>query len=1025
MIPISLKIEGLYSYQKEQTIDFTRLMEGQLFGIFGSVGSGKSTILEAISFALYGETERLARNDNRNYNMMNLKSDELLIDFIFSNFDDVKYRFKVTGKRAGKAFETVNTFARSAYKWANNDWVPLEDTKADTILGLSYENFRRTIIIPQGKFQEFLQLTDKHRTDMLKEIFHLEKYDFFRQAASLERKNSDKMQHLAGQLARYNEVSEETLHEKELTVEKLKASLENVKAELAGLEKTEKEQGAVKQLFEGLQKKEKELADLELKGAHYRELEKELNDFEYCARTFSYKLQRKSELNGSINSKQGNIRELEGTLATLSQNLEQLEGQLAEAKSEFAQQDNRKERLHDYRQLMILAGLKADIGELKKRVENGTAHIDEGQVAIRSLQENLTQLKSSLRAAKESMPDTKVLSEILSWFKEKDFLEKSRNEVEREISENNIKPGAMEELIGLLPPFFEPEALPGQGAGLGDYVRLLNEQKKLFQQRIASLNEKYQHLQLQSRLGEFVGQLHDGEPCPICGSSEHPAILNVEDVDASLEEIASERDALEKRVEACTTSLEAFREIEIREQSRQAALKKLEEKLKLQNAGLIAHLDRFNWEGFNPEQRDALDQAWQDAERLKQDVERQEQAIELAEGELKKKLEDNERYRQGLDRLKNELVAKSAEAETIKKQLKIADDKDQSLDKHALESAITKLSDLIASSEKRFNEISATVDEKRQSKVNLAGRLEAAREVLKQEEQQIATVVRDLEKDLEQSQFDNWDKVEAILAKKLDVGQLRSEITEYNQFLFKARQDVDQLKKETDGKEFNPESYESLVMRIQELSDKRQELNDLHVAELAALTTMKDDLRKKGELEIEEAKLKQRSQNLKTLLNLFRGSGFVNHISSVYLHNLCNAANERFYKLTRQRLRLEVAENNDFQVRDFLNNGRIRSVKTLSGGQMFQASLSLALSLAESVQQQNKAKQNFFFLDEGFGSLDKEALQVVFETLKSLRKENRVVGIISHVEELQQEIDVYLKIENDQEKGSLAKNSWQ
>jgi exonuclease SbcC len=92
----------------------------------------------------------------------------------------------------------------------------------------------------------------------------------------------------------------------------------------------------------------------------------------------------------------------------------------------------------------------------------------------------------------------------------------------------------------------------------------------------------------------------------------------------------------------------------------------------------------------------------------------------------------------------------------------------------------------------------------------------------------------------------------------------------------------------------------------------------------------------------------------------------------------------------------------------------------LSGGQMFQASLSLALALSESIQAFAGTEQNFFFLDEGFGTQDKESLRLVFESLKELRKENRVVGLISHVDELQEEIDVCLKVRNDDEIGSLV-----
>ena len=170
--------------------------------------------------------------------------------------------------------------------------------------------------------------------------------------------------------------------------------------------------------------------------------------------------------------------------------------------------------------------------------------------------------------------------------------------------------------------------------------------------------------------------------------------------------------------------------------------------------------------------------------------------------------------------------------------------------------------------------------------------------------------------------------------------------------------------------------------------------------------------------------LETRSENIKTMKSLFKASGFVNYISSVYLHNLCNAANSRFFQLTRQKLSLEISEDNNFRVRDFMNGGKERSVKTLSGGQTFQASLSLALALADNIQKITESNQNFFFLDEGFGSLDKESLSVVFDTLKSLRKENRIVGVISHVEEMQQEIETHLYIENHDEKGSVIHPSW-
>jgi exonuclease SbcC len=145
----------------------------------------------------------------------------------------------------------------------------------------------------------------------------------------------------------------------------------------------------------------------------------------------------------------------------------------------------------------------------------------------------------------------------------------------------------------------------------------------------------------------------------------------------------------------------------------------------------------------------------------------------------------------------------------------------------------------------------------------------------------------------------------------------------------------------------------------------------------------------------------------------------------MYLQNLVSSANERFYRLTRQHLKLELDPENNFRIRDYLNEGQWRNVKTLSGGQTFQASLCLALALADNIQQLNRGGQNFFFLDEGFGTLDRESLEMVFDTLKSLRKENRIVGVISHMEDLQQEISAWLNVSRDDEKGSLITPSWE
>ncbi|MBK7343447.1 MAG: hypothetical protein IPJ06_10390 [Saprospiraceae bacterium] len=163
--------------------------------------------------------------------------------------------------------------------------------------------------------------------------------------------------------------------------------------------------------------------------------------------------------------------------------------------------------------------------------------------------------------------------------------------------------------------------------------------------------------------------------------------------------------------------------------------------------------------------------------------------------------------------------------------------------------------------------------------------------------------------------------------------------------------------------------------------------------------------------------------NLRTLETLFRGKGMVDFAASRYLRQILEHANQRFYRMPRHKLRLELGDGNRIMVRDYYHGGALRLVKTLSGGQLFQAALALALSMAEQIRQHRHGDRDFFFLDEGFGTQDRESLMIVLDTLKALRDENRSVGIISHVDELQQEVNAFLKIRPDPIRGSLITTS--
>lgn len=161
---------------------------------------------------------------------------------------------------------------------------------------------------------------------------------------------------------------------------------------------------------------------------------------------------------------------------------------------------------------------------------------------------------------------------------------------------------------------------------------------------------------------------------------------------------------------------------------------------------------------------------------------------------------------------------------------------------------------------------------------------------------------------------------------------------------------IGELELKLKGLSFDNEQFSKAEQQFLEAQSEQKKNSDSVVTKTAEINRLEQEFIKKESLLKDLAKLQKRSENLKIMMNLFKGAGFVQYVSSIYLRQLCDHANVRFHRMTRNQLSLQLNENNDFEIIDYLNEGKSRSVKTLSGGQAFQVSLSLALALAESVR---------------------------------------------------------------------------
>ena len=1025
MIPQKLTIKGLYSYQKEQTIDFKQLLDGQLFGIFGSVGSGKSSILEAITFALYGETERLNSRENRNYNMMNLKSDELKIDFEFKNHEDKHYRFWVQGKRHGKDFETVRAFNRKAFVWSEGQWNPIEPSTATEITGLNYRNFKRTIIIPQGKFQEFLQLTDRDRTEMMKEIFHLNKFEFYNETTALERSNNEQKYDLEGQLKNYESVSEQALQEKQEDVSKMQAQYGNEEKKLRAKEDELKKLDKLKEDHADLKEKERAYDQLEAEKQKFDKRENELVTYEKAERVFKHLLEQKNRIQQSLNKRRSEHAEKAQQLGEIEVQLKNQKQKLAETEGQYKNIDHKKDQKADYERWVQVLEANEAIAARSERIENGRKAVEKVKQEKENREKEVSELDTRLEDLKDAMPDQSKLANLKDWHTQKKGILRDQHRIEKEIEDNRKKQAEISRRI--------ENAIPHEtisGAAItrfddsGGVIKSLQEHYRNLEKKSEKLEQKMQHLHLQKKLEEFTHELENGKPCPLCGSIEHPAIMDVEDVQEHLKKSGREKEKLKSEMTACNDALTEVQKIRTENDYYKKNLEKETQALEDTRAKLEAHYKKFSWQEYDPEAENKVDADLEKAARLTREIASLEKQRKEANQNLKKAVSNADHYQNELNKIEQERTEWLSTKNAYLRQLKVMDVSTLPDDKKVAKSMYKKLDEEIADTEKRYDELRKAVQQTEKKQVEIQTALQSIHKAIEDEEKELTGNDRTLSEKIGESDFKDQEEVENILTKDIDTEKQRKEIESYKQDLYAAMKALEAQRKKVKDQPFDPEQHRDVGAELTQLKQKTEELQKALITAKNRVQQLEEDLKKKQELQKQLDKLNRRAENLKTMKQLFKGSGFVNYVSSVFLQDLCQAANERFHKLTRQQMQLEVDERNNFKVRDFLNNGRVRSVKTLSGGQTFQASLSLALALAESVQQQNKANHNFFFLDEGFGTLDQEALRTVFDTLKSLRHENRIVGVISHVEEMQQEIDMYVRITNDPEEGSLLHPSW-
>ena len=1010
MIPIRLEIEGLYSYREKQVIEFETLTAAGLFGIFGAVGSGKSAILEGILIALYGNPERVSNSGERG-SMINLQHPQVMLNFTFKSGanNGSTYLARYSVKRNKKDFEKIDTATHTFYEQIHNEWVATEKNAAE-LIGMSRENFKQTIIIPQGKFREFIDQKPTERAQMMQDLFGLDRFDLSAQTGGLVKQAREEKIRLETQLKALEEITSESLQSKQvdfgtLSQEHLQAG-QLLAKQLGALTKME----GVRKSFLELQKLKQVQAVLASRMPEMEEKKKLYRSF-LSAKTYLRPIwDRILDLEKDLEKYQVSLSECIRLKQSFEEELETLVADEKKFRETNELRPQREAKIRDLRKVLEIQELKSKQALTQHVLDTLVPALEQKTKELQSLEKEIENLETKKGSLPNSNPG--LLVDLKTSLNQLQEIGKRKGELDLSLQEAAaLLTNSASQLTSYA------SLLPNSVKNLEDWLELQKTEVK----KLEALRESLIRTQ---GLATHAHLLENGMPCPLCGGIEHPnplqsgeaanALIQTEtDLKQAYHALEETRDHLQKK------SLEEVHQSNLQKNLAQ----KEQEKVVLQNQ------EQKIWAQLKPlgidsnellqKQITELEQAYQATEAIQQQL----NTLRKKYTELRGGLEEATQKLQEAKLNNQDFLSRIKSKEQEIKDLEFCLPYFEKESTTTLEKIARVEEDIEAAATSLVGVQKHLKDRQIDQSKNLAD-LHNFQNLVHTSQDRLLSSRDEFAQMMTTHGFQEREELIRLFQQDLDAEKMDAELRAFEQEVTTTQVRIEALQTEEGLTDYTEERFQSLqeeVTAAKELEKRLQTEVTLLNQELQEISRK---LQEKLVLSDAFEKLDIRETNLKELERLFSGKGFVRYVSSIYLRELCNTANKRFRVLTKNSLSLEIDDNNTFWVTDYLNGGKKRLLKTLSGGQTFQASLCLALALAEKVKALNQADQSFFFLDEGFGALDKNSLRVVFETLKALRHENRVVGIISHVEELQQEVGVYAQIELDAEQGSKVSYSF-
>ncbi|PFS61740.1 exonuclease [Bacillus cereus] len=1014
MRPIQLIMTAFGPYKQKEVIDFNDLGDHRIFAISGNTGAGKTTIFDAICYVLYGEASGEERSD----------TSMLRSQFADDNmYTSVELTFQLKGKRyeikrqlghKKQGNKTITGHAVELYEVIDEEKVPAVDRfhvtdvnkKVEDLIGLSKHQFSQIVMLPQGEFRKLLTSETENKEEILRRIFKTDRYKLMRELLDQKRKQ-------------WKDVLQEKQKERELyfrNVFKLPIRDGSLLETLV-----EQEHVNTHQVVEALeQETDVYKAEVEQLQVEQEVQTKQLKDAE--TRFHAAK---------SVNEKFIYLQQKNEKYNTLQENRTVIE--MKETSFKRAEEAKRLLPFEQWYEEAIQNEQKAEslLKQIIAKKENITNSFELAQQKYEALKNK----EPEREGAKKLVQRLEELQPIIASLAEKQLnlqnaeiqvgkLKEGMHNLDRQLDEHtNQKQQMSGELQQLERALEQYVAKVEELTNMREDAKVLKqaydvwqEKQKFEQEKEAAYNKMqmavnaYENMErrwLNEQAGILALHLHDGESCPVCGSTNHP------------KKATEQSDAIDEK---------ELNDLRDKKNTAEKLHVQLEEKWNFYHLQYEQVIEEVKKRGYRSEElAETYSALVQKGKQLATEVNTL-KASEETRKQIAVNIKSVEEKVDALQKQKREVETEQHRIEIECMQLRTSYEHDKKNIPENLQTvqAWKVQFDQAMHELKLMEDEWKKVQEAYQHWQNENIRIQAEQESasnqfestkLKKEE----TFVRFM-KELEQSGFTDQSTYKEAKLNDAEMEMLQKEIQSYYSSLEVLAKQIEELHAELKDKEYMDitalgEHLKDLEINLDIIKEKRQRAQNA----VTYISDLHENIRRIDEQIHEEEKA---FQELVDLYEVMKGDNesrisFERYILIEYLEQIVQIANERLRKLSNGQFYLKRSERVEKRNRQSglgldvydAYTGQTRDVKTLSGGEKFNASLCLALGMADVIQSyEGGISIETMFIDEGFGSLDEESLTKAVDALIDLQKSGRFIGVISHVQELKNAMPAVLEV---------------